>query len=968
MQTTDATIRIQSLTSGWTSIGVDYVRGLYADPDSINLTSNTYGSDQASFTLKRDPSVMWPDLLADSPVDVEIGGELVWSGRIKETPTSEGSQQQINVTCEGWQYNLDDDLIVRNWVTLDQSGWQDIRTFPGCPLTLFDTAGNVGAGDNGQIQIGYPENVVWPAGHAVGVILDQGPDPNLWAKRISFDAIKDSGSPSAATMMFCRAMTNVPNVLPALVGGIEGNSWQALVDSYTVSSLTTLSHFEVTITPRYKTTTTNGVTTVAEGAFRYLCFFLYDGTGHTVGTGVTDGVVLSNIKLYGDTSYDFSFRATRAVANAIDTGCSKISSGASRTYSDEIIEANPIVYYRMSSPGPNTREVSLGASAVHLTDWANVTHLQAPLIENDSDESMAFNGTSSWIASGTAGGGAALSVREAVTVELWMKTNTTAAGVRNCISQISTSGTQVAFAVRQVGQAINAYFTQGGVVKQLQTGNILGLIRTHVVFTYDGVNQTIYINGVQQAQTPLTGNIDASGGWISVGATQNASEFWNGWLDEIAVYRRALSAAEVKHHYALGNNNTPWGFDRGPYLGATSFEIPEYAPGANGQRPREIIDAVNAYHAWQFKIDPYRNPAYRPLPSRAKFEVGAWSGAQFQDASANSGADIFTEALVQATQADGSVLLQRQVQATTNFAISDMLQNGSFGVDVNGWDNSLFPTATISRTTTAGEFTSAPAGLKAVSASSTNPIAAVKGNATPGRVFKAGKTYRITLNMRPVASNGLTAVHNIYWGAVNSNDYANTSFGGVPSGTFSTFTLDWTPQRDWRSENVYVQVMLDQSSLGAAATTTVFIDDAQVSVGVDPTIPGRWDENKTAQFPINAKMTPAAASQITTVYLDLHRSAPFRGSLVAQPGGVRNATTGENVHPARLLNETMELMRFAHIIDPDSGGIGRNGRIANVSYTHSTQSASVDIDSTRKGFEALLARVGILQSARANLR
>ena len=57
-------------------------------------------------------------------------------------------------------------------------------------------------------------------------------------------------------------------------------------------------------------------------------------------------------------------------------------------------------------------------------------------------------------------------------------------------------------------------------------------------------------------------------------------------------------------------------------------------------------------------------------------------------------------------------------------------------------------------------------------------------------------------------------------------------------------------------------------------------------------------------------------------------------------------------------------MSFRQLKNPDTGALGREGRIAKVTYTHATDSAALDIDSTAGSFDALNARLAITQPTR----
>jgi hypothetical protein len=67
------------------------------------------------------------------------------------------------------------------------------------------------------------------------------------------------------------------------------------------------------------------------------------------------------------------------------------------------------------------------------------------------------------------------------------------------------------------------------------------------VFTYDGINGRLYINGALQntikETVPFTQNADD----LYIGATPNSTYpyYFNGVIDEIRIYNRALSANEI---------------------------------------------------------------------------------------------------------------------------------------------------------------------------------------------------------------------------------------------------------------------------------------------------------------------------------------------------------------------------------------------------------------------------------------
>ena len=71
---------------------------------------------------------------------------------------------------------------------------------------------------------------------------------------------------------------------------------------------------------------------------------------------------------------------------------------------------------------------------------------------------------------------------------------------------------------------------------------------THVAATWDGATMTIYTNGQPVASQPATGAITGTSDPLTIG-TKNTSgvsgDFFNGQLDEVRLYNRALGLAEI---------------------------------------------------------------------------------------------------------------------------------------------------------------------------------------------------------------------------------------------------------------------------------------------------------------------------------------------------------------------------------------------------------------------------------------
>jgi len=93
----------------------------------------------------------------------------------------------------------------------------------------------------------------------------------------------------------------------------------------------------------------------------------------------------------------------------------------------------------------------------------------------------------------------------------------------------------------------------GGAQYTLQTpANVLALNTwQHVAATFDGSTMTIYVNGVQQASSSVSGSIDTDTTDPLVMGLNNGSD-WNGSIDEVSLYNRALTSTEIQSIFNAG--------------------------------------------------------------------------------------------------------------------------------------------------------------------------------------------------------------------------------------------------------------------------------------------------------------------------------------------------------------------------------------------------------------------------------
>jgi C1A family cysteine protease len=127
------------------------------------------------------------------------------------------------------------------------------------------------------------------------------------------------------------------------------------------------------------------------------------------------------------------------------------------------------------------------------------------------------------------------------TVCAWAKTDTIASGWRWIVSY-GTGGQGQAMFLGMNGNSLYG----GGYSDDLQLNGFWSPgIWQHVCLTYDGTTARLYANGQQVASSLKTWNLVLNR--VCIGRQVNdAAEFWDGAVDDVRIYRRALPQSDVK--------------------------------------------------------------------------------------------------------------------------------------------------------------------------------------------------------------------------------------------------------------------------------------------------------------------------------------------------------------------------------------------------------------------------------------
>jgi hypothetical protein len=75
---------------------------------------------------------------------------------------------------------------------------------------------------------------------------------------------------------------------------------------------------------------------------------------------------------------------------------------------------------------------------------------------------------------------------------------------------------------------------------------------THLAMTWDGTALRLYVDGAEVATQPTTATLASSAGAVRIGGNNIASQFFSGLIDEVRIYNRPRTPAEL-----LADMNAP---------------------------------------------------------------------------------------------------------------------------------------------------------------------------------------------------------------------------------------------------------------------------------------------------------------------------------------------------------------------------------------------------------------------------
>ena len=154
-----------------------------------------------------------------------------------------------------------------------------------------------------------------------------------------------------------------------------------------------------------------------------------------------------------------------------------------------------------------------------------------------------FNGTSSWV---TVNDANTLDLSNGMTLEAWVYPTALGTAWRTVIFKEKPGGLIYSLYANDSTQRALTQLNIGGELNAWSTNQLPLNTWTHIAGTWDGATLKMWVNGVLVGTKAVTGTLANSTGVLRIGGNSIWNEWFAGRIDEVRVYNRALSDAQLQ--------------------------------------------------------------------------------------------------------------------------------------------------------------------------------------------------------------------------------------------------------------------------------------------------------------------------------------------------------------------------------------------------------------------------------------
>ena len=222
--------------------------------------------------------------------------------------------------------------------------------------------------------------------------------------------------------------------------------------------------------------------------------------------------------------------------------------GAEAAAQEPAAPQGPAAYYKLDETSGTTAVDSAGGvNGTYTGTPTPSTNVNVPPISYPDLRSLSFNGSNQCVTIPNFGSFSTMSVAA------WVNRSGTSGGRQSIVSYKEGNGVNMGFVLCLNEDGSHEYpriwvqVNGGWTDAESTAGAVPQGTWTHLVGTYDGTTITLYVNGAQVATLAKSGAMTNTGSQNCVigGRADSTSNLFPGLIDDVRIYSRALTSAEV---------------------------------------------------------------------------------------------------------------------------------------------------------------------------------------------------------------------------------------------------------------------------------------------------------------------------------------------------------------------------------------------------------------------------------------
>ena len=234
----------------------------------------------------------------------------------------------------------------------------------------------------------------------------------------------------------------------------------------------------------------------------------------------------------------------------VDSSSPPVDAGS--VYAATVLSDSPLAYWRVDEAS-GTTAFDLSGNGNDATYTGNVTLGQSGALIGDPDTAVKLDGASGYIDVGNTFNFVG---NAAYTLEIWAQPENINTSYQRLFSRENPTSPREGYLVfaRVEYAADPSTFSMerwaSNATDQCPQTTAITQVWHHFVATYDGSTSRIYLDGALTASQPAPIALNATSASLFIGASAfDSAAYFNGLVDEVAVYGAALSATRIAAHY-----------------------------------------------------------------------------------------------------------------------------------------------------------------------------------------------------------------------------------------------------------------------------------------------------------------------------------------------------------------------------------------------------------------------------------